>query len=157
MTDMFDSAPGADNELMARLGTVAAVADPMPAQLTSAAQALFGLRQLDAELAELVLDSADLPQTRELAVRGDDERMLSFEAGRAGVEMQVSERSDRRDIVCHVTGVPLDAAIVETPKGQLPLQVDDDVIIAHDLAAGPLRLRLTTTSGDKIVTSWVRI
>lgn len=157
MTDMFGSGPAADDEFMARLGAVAAVADPMPETLTSPAQALFGLRQLDAELAELVLDSADLPQTRELAVRGDEERMLSFETGQAGVEMQISERSDRRDIVCHVTGVPLDAAILETPNGQQPLRVDDDVLIAHDLSSGPLRLRLTTTGGDKIVTSWVRI
>jgi len=146
-----------DDELSTRLSEIATVADPAPSTLAAAAGALFGLRQLDAELAELIRDSADAA-TPELAVRADgDDRMLSFEAGAAAVEMQVSERADRRDIVAHVSGIVLQAATLETLSGQHSLQVDDGVLIARDLVAGPLRLRLTTPAGSAIVTSWVRI
>jgi hypothetical protein len=144
-----------DDELMGRLGAIAAVADPPPPGLAEAARALFGLGRLDAELAELVRDSTE---TLELAVRADgDDRLLSFEAGAATVEMQVSERADRRDVIAHVSGITLQGAAVETLTGQRPLQVDDGVLIARDLTAGPLRLRLTPPAGAAIVTSWVTI
>jgi hypothetical protein len=144
-----------DDELMDRLTAIAAVADPPPPGLAETAQALFGLGRLDAELAELVRDSAE---TLELAVRADgDDRLLSFEAGAATVEMQVSERADRRDVVAHVSGITLETAAAETLAGPRSLQVDDGVLIARDLGAGPLRLRLTTPTGGSIVTSWVTI
>lgn len=148
-----------DDQLIARLGTLAPVLDPVPSTLVDSARALFDLGRLDAELARLVRDSADTTdRTLALAVRADDDdRMLSFEAGDAGVEMQISERADRRDIVCHVSGVPLLAAQLETTTGRQQLQIDDGVLIARDLLAGPLRLRLTTTAGTSIVTSWVRV
>jgi hypothetical protein len=148
-----------DDELIAALSTLAPLADPAPESLLESARTLFGLHRLDDELARLVRDSADAPaQTLELAVRSDgDDRLLSFEAAEAGVEMQISERADRRDIVCHVSGVPLSAAQVETTSGRQSLQVDDGVLIARDLHSGPLRLRLTTAAGASIVTSWVRI
>lgn len=144
-----------DDELIDRLTTIAVVADPPPPGLTEAAQALFGLGRLDAELAELVRDSAE---TLELAIRADgDDRLLSFEAGAATVEMQVSERAERRDVVAHVSGIALEAATVETLTGPRSLQVDDGVLIVRDLSAGPLRLRLTPQTGTAIVTSWVSI
>lgn len=144
-----------DDELVERLSAIATVADPPPPGLNEAAESLFGLRRLDAELAELVRDSAE---TLELAIRADgDDRLLSFEAGAATVEMQVSERAERRDVVAHVSGISLAAAVVETLSGPRPLRVDDGVLIAHDLSAGPLRLRLTPPTGAPIVTSWVSI
>lgn len=144
-----------DEQLSARLTAIAAVADPPPPGLAETAKALFGLGRLDAELAELVRDSAE---TLELAIRADgDDRLLSFEAGAATVEMQVSERADRRDVVAHVSGITLEAAAVETLAGAHSLQVDDGVLIARDLSAGPLRLRLTPPAGPAIVTSWVTI
>lgn len=144
-----------DDELMDRLGAIAVVADPPPPALADAARTLFGLGRLDAELAELVRDSAE---TLELAIRADgDDRLLSFEAGAATVEMQVSERADRRDVVAHVSGITLESAAVETLAGPRSLQVDDGVLIVRDLTAGPLRLRLTPLTGAAIVTSWVSI
>lgn len=143
-----------DDELIERLAGIAVIADPPPPGLDETAEGLFGLGRLDAELAELVRDSAE---TLELAIRAaGDDRLLSFEAGAATVEMQVSERADRRDVVAHVSGITLEAATVETLTGPRSLQVDDGVLIAPDLAAGPLRLRLTTPGGA-IVTSWVTI
>jgi hypothetical protein len=159
MTDQPAGDLVADDQLIARLGQLAPVLDPAPPTLLDSARALFGLGRLDADLAQLVRDSADAPErSLELAVRAaDDDRLLSFESGAAGVEMQISERADRRDIVCHVTGVPLRDAQLETTTGRQALRIDDGVLIARDLAAGPLRLRLTTTAGTSIVTSWVRV
>ena len=159
MSDQPASGYLTDDQLIDRLGSIAAVVEPVPTGLLETARNLFGLGRVDAELAALVRDSADAPdRTLALSVRSDeDERLLSFEAGDAAVEMQVSERADRRDLVCHVIGVSLGAASLETPAGQQSLQVDDGVLIARDLHTGPIRLRLTTTAGASIVTSWVQV
>jgi len=65
-----DERPLSDDELMAWLSELAATADPVPEPLLAAARDAFGLRDLDARVAELVRDSAvDVPAT---AVRGPE-------------------------------------------------------------------------------------
>lgn len=141
-----------DDRLENDLRRIAAEADPMPALITESAHAAFTLRRLDAELAELVRDSAE---AQAVGVRGDEERLLSFEYGEIAVEMQVSAVGERRDLVAHVSGAALAAAAVETPGTRLDLATDDGVLVAHGLPAGPLRLALTTETGRAVQTSWV--
>src|SRR5262249_46475986 len=50
-----------DEALLERLRAICAEVDPVPDLVFQAARAAFTLRRLDAELAELVLDSADEP------------------------------------------------------------------------------------------------
>src|SRR5262249_7326628 len=83
-----------DEALLERLRAICAEVDPVPDLVFQAARAAFTLRRLDAELAELVLDSADAPAGA-VAVRAAgpaDIRMLSFTAGPLRVELQVTER-----------------------------------------------------------------
>ena len=68
------SEPLSDDELMARLSEVAAVADPVPEALLSAARAAFGLRELDARVAELIDSKAGLAAR---ALDGSDEEVSS--------------------------------------------------------------------------------
>lgn len=140
------------DELENDLRRIAAEADPMPALVRESAHAAFGLRRLDAELAELVRDSAE---AQAVGVRGDEERLLSFEYGEVAVEMQVGAVGERRDLVAHVSGAALAAAAVETPSTREDLDTDDGVLVAHGLPAGPFRLALTTAAGRRIQTSWV--
>src|SRR5260370_33838830 len=80
--------PPTDEEILARLRRIMAEADPVPGPLLGAARAVFGLRDLDARVAELVRDSlVDSPVT---AVRGDGPRLLSFEAGDVVIECGVT-------------------------------------------------------------------
>ena len=80
-----------DTALLLRLGAIAAEVDPVPDLVLEAGRAAFLLRRLDAELAELVADSA----TDRAGVRGGDDRLLSFEAGETSLELQVTARSGR--------------------------------------------------------------
>ena len=80
--------PSSDDELLARLAHVVEEADPVPAAVTEAALAALTTRTLDAELAELVEDSA-LGTLTTVRDGTSDTRMLSFESAGVTVELQV--------------------------------------------------------------------
>ena len=143
--------------LLSRLRGLFDTVDPVPEAAVPAAQALFGLRRLDEELAELVRDSAE-EQGRMLAVRGQgDVRLISFETGPVAVELQVTERGDVRDLVAQIAGTFVADAQVETPSGRRPAPVKDSLFALDGVPAGLLRLRLRTGTGAELVTSWVRV
>lgn len=150
--------PG-DDELLAQLRRIAAEADPVPELVIQAARSAFGLRDLDARLAELVRDSAvDVPAT---AVRGGDRRMLSFEAGDVAVECEITERDLRRDILGQLVGglaAGIDAEVAGTEvtsTQRVTVQVDErGRFSVRDLPAGPVRLRCRLADGTTVVTSW---
>lgn len=148
-----------DEVLLERLRAICGEVDPMPDLVVQAARAAFSLRRLDAELAELMLDSADEPAGA-VAVRAAglaDIRMLSFAAGPLTVELQVTERDGARHLVAQVTGVELAAAVLETSAGRRALETDDGVLIAEHVPAGRARFRLTTVTGTAYVTSWIHL
>lgn len=150
---MNQSAPS-DDELIAWLSQLAAVADPVPERLLSAARDAFGLRELDVRVAELMRDSAvDLPVA---AVRGAGPRMLSFEAGNVAVECEITSHASRRDIFGQLVGGSasgVDAQIAG--QAAVTVGVDADGCFGvRDLPAGPLRLRCHMADGTTLVTSW---
>jgi len=151
------SAPWENDEaVLVRLGAVLDELDPMPSEVLSEGRALFGLRRLDEELAELVRDSAE-DRSGLLAVRGEgDVRLISFETGPVTVELQVTERGAVRDLVAQVTGTALVGAEVETSAGRRDIPLEDSLFTVEDVPAGFLRLRLHTVAGRHLVTSWVR-
>ena len=151
------SAPWENDEaVLVRLGAVLDELDPMPAEVLSEGRALFGLRRLDEELAELGRDSAE-DRSGLLAVRGEgDVRLISFETGPVTVELQVTERGAVRDLVAQVTGTALVGAEVETSAGRRDIPIEDSLFTVEDIPAGFLRLRLHTVAGRHLVTSWVR-
>lgn len=152
------SAPlGSDDDLLARLGPVLDRLDPVPPQVVIEARALFGLRRLDAELAELVRDTAESSGAGVLVVRGEgDVRLISFETGPVTVELQVTERGPARDLVAQVTGTTVVEAEVETAAGRRTVPIEDSLFTADGMPSGLLRLRLRTATGRDLVTSWVR-
>ncbi len=151
------SAPWENDEaLLLQLGAVLDELDRMPPEVVTEARALFGLRRLDEELAELVRDSAE-DRGGLLAVRGEgDVRLISFETGPVTVELQVTERGAVRDLVAQVTGTALVGAEVETSSGRRDIPIEDSLFTVEDVPAGFLRLRLHTLAGRHLVTSWVR-
>lgn len=145
-----------DDALLARLREVLDEVDPMPDRVVVEASALFGLRRLDEQLAELVRDSAE-DRGGLLAVRGEgDVRLISFETGPVTVELQVTERGPVRDLVAQVTGAAVVGAEVETAGGRRAVPIEDSLFTVEGIPAGLLRLRLRTDAGRDLVTSWVR-
>jgi hypothetical protein len=148
-----------DEALLNRLRALCDEVEPMPDTVVQAARAAFGLRRLDAELAELMLDSADEPAGA-VAVRAAglaDIRMLSFCAGPLSVELQVTDRDGARHLVAQVIGVELVAAALETDAGRRELDTDDGVLIADQVPPGRVRFHLQTSHGPNYLTSWIHI
>jgi hypothetical protein len=146
-----------DDELVARLSRIAALTDPVPELLLAAARDAFGLRELDARVADLVRDSAiDLPAT---AVRGPGPRMLSFESGDIAVECEITAHLSRRDVFGQLVGGEaslLDAQVAG--EEAVTVSVDADGCFGvRDLPAGPVRLRCPLADGTTLVTSWAVI
>jgi hypothetical protein len=147
-----------DDALLARLRRVAGEADPPPPLAYDLARAAFSLRDLDAELAVLTLDSAEPGQ--ELAgVRGSDEiRLLSYEAQAVGVELQVVTHGDRRSLTGQVVGPLPESVVVETDTEAHVVRPDESgVFDLDDLPSGRVRVRLDVSGGVTVSTPWVAL
>jgi hypothetical protein len=85
----------AADELLGRLGEALLAADPVPERVLAGARAAFTWRTIDAELAELVFDSATEPT----GVRGgveDTARQVTFQAPGVEIEVMVIDDGSRR-------------------------------------------------------------
>jgi hypothetical protein len=146
-----------DDELIAHLSHIAAVADPVPELLLSAARDAFALRDLDARVAELVRDSdVDAPVA---LVRGDGPRMLSFESGDVAVECEITPRAARRDLFGQLVGATVarvDAQSASRDAGTAAVD-GDGCFRLPGLPPGPLRLRCHLPDGSTLLTSWTVI
>lgn len=146
-----------EEQLLEELRRIAAVVDPVPDTVLETARATLGLRRLDAELIELVRDSAE-DASQLVTVRGvGDVRMLSFEFSKLSVEMQVTERGTVRDLVAHVSGMDLATALLESESARRDVAVDDGVLVIDQVDSGLVRLHLSTSDGRAYATSWVHV
>jgi hypothetical protein len=147
----------ADDQLLADLRRVAAQADPVPEALITTARAAFGLRELDARVAELVRDSA--VGASATAVRGLGARMLSFEAADTVIECEVTARGSRRDVIGQLVGAVAAFLQVQVAGARaVDVPVDDHGRFSvGDLPAGPFRLRCSLTNGSTLLTSWTAV
>jgi hypothetical protein len=146
-----------DDELDARLSRIAARTDPVPELLLTAARDAFGLRELDARVADLVRDSAiDMPAD---AVRGPGPRMLTFQSGNIAVECEITAHVSRRDIWGQLVGCEaslMDAQVAGEEAVTVSVRADGCFGV-RDLPAGPVRLRCQLADGTTLVTSWAVI
>ena len=148
-----------DDELERRLRALATEADPPPALVVDAAKAAFALRDLDAELAVLVADSAvDEPSVLTRAVVSDV-RMLSFECGDVSVELDVE--TDPLSRIVRLSGIAVGASgsmtLVRAEERVTLDLADDGRFVLDRVAPGPLRLELTTPDGRRVPKSWVHM
>ena len=137
-----------DDRLLAVVGEVLAEDEPISAAMASAVEAeAFAMRRIDAELAELLFDTAADAAT---AVRGDGSRSLSFAA--AGRELDVELQPDAT-LVGRVS--PADVPVmVEGPAGTVA--VAPDQLGRFTAATPPTRLRfLLGAPPADVVTPWV--
>jgi hypothetical protein len=154
--------PDPDGPLVAQLRAFVARADPVPALVVATAKAALGWRRLDADLAELLSDSA-LEAGSPVLVRGagDDVRSLSFAAGELAIEVEVSAdgpgRPARRILGQLTPPGPASVAAQFDPAAGDSAAVDADRLGRFRLAlphAGRVRLRIERPSGAVVETSW---
>jgi hypothetical protein len=135
--------------------------DPVPALVTQAAKAALGWRRLDAELAELVADSALDAESLALT-RGARAtlRSMSFSAGRLTIDIEIyGEGADRMAL----------GQLSPAGRARIELQTADQgasrIIESDDLGrfrtklppAGSIRLRVASDPGGEnwVQTSWI--
>jgi hypothetical protein len=142
-----------DDLLMERLRGLAGTAQGVPELVDQAARAALSTRRLDAELAELVLDShADTARP----VRGDDQaRLLTFRTTQATIELEVRPAGDAVDLRGFAIGTTGDV-VVETATGRRHRAAVDagGWFNVDRLPHTSVRLLLTGTGGTEVATSW---
>lgn len=140
-----------DDDILAGLRRAAASIDPLPEHVAAAARAALATRRLDDELAELTLDSA----LAGAAVRSDDDvRVLSYRAEGVTLELQLEHGSPLRGLATGTTG----QAVVETRDATREVMVGADGLFSvPGLPGGPLRVRVRTADGRRVVTPWVTV
>ena len=151
----------ADDLLVGRLRGVAAEADGLPPGVLAAARAAFGLRGVDAELADLVADSFETAHL----VRGPSvRRLLAWAAGTVSVDVEVSGTGPARRLVGTVEGaggpVTVESAAAGRAAGRpadpVTLELDDAGRFSVDgVPGGPVRLRVTRAGARAVITAWV--
>lgn len=147
-----------DGDLLAALRGVWDEVDSVPAHVLEAARGAFAWRDLDAELAELVLDS----RLTDAGVRSaDGPRLLTFEAPGLTVEVEVGVTATGRNLVGQL--VPPGPAAVTVRCNGPDRTVDADDLgrfSAAGVPAGPVSLLCRRTSDEgapALATSWVTI
>jgi hypothetical protein len=135
MTDFHD--PYED-----RLRGLLAAADPVPLVVEDYAKAAFGWRNVDAELAELVYDSAADGELAGAVRSGGSPRALSFEAGAISIEVEVSREGEALALMGQL--VPPQVADLEVRHGGGAAPVEADArgrFAVQGIQPGPVSLR----------------
>jgi hypothetical protein len=141
-----------DEELMASLGRALEAADPMPPWLLESAKSAYVWRTIDAELAELVFDSA---VDELVGVRSTDTaRQVTFRG--PGVEVEVMIAGATRRLVGQL--IPPQSADVELLHGGMAVEAVADRLgrfSFEKVEPGPVQLRMVTGDRRSIMTQWV--
>jgi len=155
---MMDKDATTEAELRAIFGHL----DPVPQLLEDAARDAFAWRTVDAELAELLRDSAEAASEEEagMLVRGrHGPRQLSFESPQLGIELEVTETGPRERRLAGQLLPPAGASVtVERPgEDALTVQADDlGRFVLEGLRAGVVRLHIALR-GAQIAVPWTTI
>ena len=142
-----------DDDLMAELAEAVAEEDAVTDRRREAARAAFTWRSVDAELMELLHDSA-LEAGAAVRGAGDPGRMLSFGRGGLIVELEVGAGA--------VTGQVLpaqDATLTLQTTGAEDRTVAADgagFFRIEEVGSGPVRF-VVTTSEHTLTTAWVTL
>jgi hypothetical protein len=126
-----------------------------------AAADVFGWRDIDTELADLVYDSL-LDADVAAHVRGaDDQRLFTFRAGDMIIDLEVTRTGPARSVLGQI--MPPQACLVDLRQQRNVVTVTSDDLgrfRSEPLAPGPLSLRLHApegTSQPTVTTDWVSI
>ncbi|HEY7397294.1 MAG TPA: hypothetical protein VH538_03255 [Gaiellaceae bacterium] len=128
-----------DDPLLADLRRLAGVVDPVPTQVTAYARSALGWRRIDAELAELLVDSQlEAPATTRSS--SDLSRTLTFRSSDLAVDIELQPNEE----------VALLGQLAPAGRAQVEAQRDDGSIVAATESDDLGRFRLELTAGDRI-------
>jgi hypothetical protein len=148
-----------DEALIEQLRTAFGAA-AAPASVTEAAKAALTWRRIDAELAELLSDSA-LDAEPALA-RGDAVvRSVSFSAGQTIVELEVHPDGERRTLLGQLSPAAQRPIVIQHADGGESAAVRSDELGRFRITlegGGTVRLRIADDGADTAIeTAWIPI
>lgn len=148
-----------DIALLQRLGSIARSTDSVPEDVRQFGRAVFGLRRLDAELAELIEDS--LHGLVGVRSGGSDIRMLTFAAGELVVEAQVSGSGAHLSVLGQVHEIAAPQGLVRLERASADdasTELDDlGAFRFDDVAGGTVRFVVDLGEGRSVATSWFSV
>lgn len=150
----------AQQPLWQELRAVIVTADPVPPEVLQAARESFTWRTIDAELAALAYDSVVDRPTSDVTRGSAGPRMLTFEASGLTVELEVTTKGSRRQLVGQLIP-PQPASVAVRHHGGTALVEADELgrFSADELPRGPSSLRCHLGGGEEppVVTDWVAL
>jgi hypothetical protein len=149
--------PDPNDDLLAELRSVIGRVDPVPPEVTEFAQAALGWRRLDADLAELLVDSALEADSVALA-RGGDGRWLSFQVDDFTIDVEIQTADNARTLLGQLAPPPAAATIeVQSTGGTVVTSTESDTLGRFRLSLesdGHVRLRVLREGAAPVETSW---
>ncbi|MGD9695846.1 MAG: hypothetical protein AB7V42_09330 [Thermoleophilia bacterium] len=144
-----------DDPLVRRLGDLLERADPVPPDVTLAARSALAWRRIDAELAELLDDTALTAAAGVRSAAGV--RTLTFQTDSGGgVEIEVHERAGRRLLVGQVVPPQELEVRVRHPGGTTSVTSDAlGRFRAEGVHPGRASLRCEPAGGGAFETPWM--
>jgi len=135
-------------------------ADAVPSRVTEAAKAALTWRRIDAELAELLSDSA-LDAESALA-RGASPlvRSVSFSAGGAIIDLEVQLDDGRRVLLGQLSPAMQRTIEIQRADGSESSSSSSDELGRFRIkldAGGTIRLRIVDEAGAAVETAWIPI
>ena len=128
--------------------------DPVPGEVTEFAQAALGWRRLDADLAELLADSA--LQTDMALARGEGSRALSFRAPELTVDIEIADGT----LLGQLAPAAELTVELQDGDGNVVATASSDALGRFRFAyagEGRHRLRIVRTDAAPVETSWFTI
>jgi hypothetical protein len=148
-----------DEALIEQLRT-AFGAEAAPASVTEAAKAALTWLRVDAELAELLSDSA-LDAEPALARGEAVVRSVSFSAGQTVVELEVHPDGERRTLLGQLSPAGARTIVIQHADGAASVSVQSDDLGRFRVTlegGGTVRLRIADDQADTTVeTAWIPI
>jgi len=145
-----------DDLLLAELRSAIEQHDPVPAAAAEAARAAFAWRTFDAEVAELLFDSARDDALAGVRGAGSD-RLLSFEGDELAVELGVTGLGEQRTLTGQIDPPARMSVEVRSLAGSTMLETDGLGRFSFGIATGPVSLRVLRGEGPPLETPWTII
>jgi len=146
-----------DDELLARLAEAQQAAESVPREFIEAGKAAYAWRTIDAELAELVYDSAmeEVQLAGQIRAEQAQLRALTFTTSELTLEIEVTAEALLGQLVPPKSG----EVEVITPKGKAQQAPIDDIgcFTIRPVPAGSFRLHCRTTGGICVATNWLNL
>ncbi len=145
--------------LASELRAVYDAVDPVPTEVLAVASGALAWRSIDDDLAALVADSADTGDRLAGVRDGGGARLVTFEADRVVIEVEVAETGATRRLLGQVIPAATASVVVETPADATAADVDPlGRFSVTGVARGPVRLTCRLHDGaHHVVTSWITI